>query len=1047
VLTATKGGGSGVIVRMGMSDSSGNLGYNGDGTSYLLFSGVQINPGSVQVYAATSGSIYQAPRFDYDPTTREYKGLLLEPTSINLCNYSEDYSNAVWTKTNVSRTVSQASPDSYTGATLLTENLFTGTNKYCIERSIIVSGTTGTGNAGVHTASVFLKAPSSSSRRYVAVQLADGQTPSAGRFTAVVDLQEGLITAQGVTAGSTSTPSNTEASIQAYRDGWYRVSVTMNITTSPAYISILLSNISTLFGGANQPQYTASSGSPLGILVWGVQLEGSYSTANITASAASSYIPTGTGSVTRVKDTLELADITPMQWNNTEGTFLFDAFVYEKNRSSYPTVWGLYNASNIRVIRNKLSNVSFTPRVYIDTWTSTPSLIVDANIPRTTNKKNTKFAFALRNTGQNFTGSVNGDPVSAFSNTGTLGTVAKLRFLLDPSSDDSEYFPVHLRQLKYWPYAFSDSQLRVLSDLNVLPTLELDFTNNSLDSRLTFGRLSNATFINSQGLVEYAAANEFLNTAWITSTTPTGWNIGFGTGTTTWNNNGTVTMDTGPSSTRPMINASSMTVAIGIPHTFGYRVVSVSGSPIVATVIHSGVVGETYAINGVTQPSSTVVVAGDIVSCTFTPTASPVAPRMGPGSQAGMTNTSMTITQPQINRGTTLQPYLANSSTSVGNYNTPRFDYDPTTLQPRGLLIEGSASNYGTHSESFATSGSGTLWTYSELDKNATLAQGPSGANDAAQFNERTTTTIHRISQFVSAAAGAVTISVWAKAIDPATPRRLYMNAIGFMGCGALFDLDPNVQTGASGTAVNVAGSAANRAGTWVKYPNGWYRCSIVGTYNTGQTLYLQVNRASSTVATDDTYSGSTANGLMLYGFQTELGSGASSYIPTGASQGSRAADNCYADSISSWYTQGSGTMLFFGRPTVPSFRTMLNFSVGTNVPRIQMYGIASTDVNCYLENPSGTGANIVVPSGTLVNGTAFKSAWAFETGNHAACINAGTVATASTSSPAVPSSGITRLNIGMRYDGFNQFNGHVISAKYWPIRLTNATLQAITTL
>jgi hypothetical protein len=125
----------------------------------------------------------------------------------------------------------------------------------------------------------------------------------------------------------------------------------------------------------------------------------------------------------------------------------------------------------------------------------------------------------------------------------------------------------------------------------------------------------------------------------------------------------------------------------------------------------------------------------------------------------------------------------------------------------------------------------------------------------------------------------------------------------------------------------------------------------------------------------------------------------------------------------------------------------MLTFSVGTNVPRIQMYGSTSTDVVCFLENPSGTGANIVFPSGTLVNGTAFKSAWAFETGNHAACINAGTVATASTSSPAVPSSGITRLNIGMRYDGFNQFNGHVISAKYWPTRLANATLQAITTL
>jgi len=240
--------------------------------------------------------------------------------------------------------------------------------------------------------------------------------------------------------------------------------------------------------------------------------------------------------------------------------------------------------------------------------------------------------------------------------------------------------------------------------------------------------------------------------------------------------------------------------------------------------------------------------------------------------------------------------------------NAPRFDYDPTALAARGLLIEGSASNYGTYSESFATSGSGTLWTYSAITKNATLASSPAGNNDAAQFNETTANDIHRISQSLSAAAGSVTISVWAKAIDPATPRRLFMNAVGFMGCGALFDLDPAVQTGASGNAVNVAGSAANRAGTWVKYPNGWYRCSIVGTYNTGATVYLQVNRASSTVATDDTYAGSTTNGLMLYGFQVELGSSASSYIPTGASTGNRAADICYITNADYGFTTTGGT-------------------------------------------------------------------------------------------------------------------------------------------
>jgi hypothetical protein len=55
-------------------------------------------------------------------------------------------------------------------------------------------------------------------------------------------------------------------------------------------------------------------------------------------------------------------------------------------------------------------------------------------------------------------------------------------------------------------------------------TLSLDFTTGVLDPRLTFTRGGNATFINSSGLVEWAAANMFANSAWNDATaTPSGW--------------------------------------------------------------------------------------------------------------------------------------------------------------------------------------------------------------------------------------------------------------------------------------------------------------------------------------------------------------------------------------------------------------------------------------------------------------------------------------------------------------------------------------------
>jgi hypothetical protein len=609
-------------------------------------------------------------------------------------------------------------------------------------------------------------------------------------------------------------------------------------------------------------------------------------------------------------------------------------------------------------------------------------------------------------------------------------------------------------------------------------TLSLDFTTGVLDPRLTFTRSTNATFINSQGLVEWAGANIVLQSGdlsqngagqWITRTnlTVSGW-TGFADPF-----GGSTAVKIIPNTTNGLhyVGTADLSMAVGIPFTASVYV-KASGYSIVGLVTtnanaraHFNLSNQTSAGYGVTNTRtitdvgggwyritmSFTVVNGPLVA--FWVTAMNTATDPAANSFAGATGSSDGVLAwgGQINPGTSAQSYYGTTTTA---YQAPRFDYDPSTTppQPRGLLLEGSASNYGTHSESFATSGSGTLWTYSAITKNATLASSPAGNNDAAQLNETTANDIHRISQFVTAAAGAVTISVWAKAIDSSTPRRLYMNAIGFMGCGALFDL---TQTGASGTAVNVAGSAANRAGTWVKYPNGWYRCSIVGTYNTGQTLYLQVNRASSTVATDDTYSGSTANGLMLYGFQTELGSGASSYIPTAASTGSRALDSCYiaGTNFTSWFSTGAGTVVAQSdNVCTVGQNTLCNFSDSTTNNQIRMGDGTGGGSNELLLTVVGNSNQGVVDS--LFNpalNTAYKTAYAWDTNNFAICANGGAVAT-DTGGTLAGAGVITSVTIGGDFyqtsgpNSVNMKNGHIRSWKYYPTRLSNAQLQALTT-
>ena len=277
----------------------------------------------------TSAAI-NAPRFDYSPTNiGEPRGLLVEGQGVNACSYSEDFANAAWTKSGIAQTpASGTSPDNSNNATLIAENAG-GFIKHSLERSVTVTA------GSVYTWSVFLKEASSNSRRYACVQVADGQAIAA-RNTVVFDLQTGTVTANGVNNGTAGAPTDVAHSITSYRDGWYRVSVTMKYVASPCYPAILLSDISTLFGGSNQPFYTATVPYK-SLLVYGGQLE--------LGSGASSYIPTGASQVTRNAENCYMSDISSLSYSATNGSMVYEGLFFQINSLSYPTRMGFLTAA------------------------------------------------------------------------------------------------------------------------------------------------------------------------------------------------------------------------------------------------------------------------------------------------------------------------------------------------------------------------------------------------------------------------------------------------------------------------------------------------------------------------------------------------------------------------------------------------------------------------------------------------------------------------------------------------------------------------------
>jgi hypothetical protein len=377
-------------------------------------------------------------------------------------------------------------------------------------------------------------------------------------------------------------------------------------------------------------------------------------------------------------------------------------------------------------------------------------------------------------------------------------------------------------------------------------------------------------------------------------------------------------------------------------------------------------------------------------------------------------------------RASTTATYINSSGyvTTAGT-NVPRFDHDPTTLAPRGLLVEGQATN---------------LVTYSDLRTTGWAGINATGTNDNATAPDNTTTAtlwtgtsggINRAySAGFSVTSGTTyTISAWVK--KPSS------NAARYAKIDVRSSIEGLIGWPSNGTLDLDTGTISGTGYTVTPYQNGWYRIVSTGTVNSTTTarMFVRITDASGGEPTVTT-------ALLWWGAQAETGSGASSYIPTGASQATRNPDSCVmtGTNFSSWYNQSQGS--FFAsvqkNTTVPGH--IFNANTSNSAPRIMM----SYNSGWFLagENPSGTNTPSLFIATGAINASQ-KFAGAFQTGNYAASANGLTAVTTSTGT--MPT-GLNTLQIGAAEGGYQFFNGTIALLKYWPTRLPNAQLQSLTT-
>jgi hypothetical protein len=315
---------------------------------------------------------------------------------------------------------------------------------------------------------------------------------------------------------------------------------------------------------------------------------------------------------------------------------------------------------------------------------------------------------------------------------------------------------------------------------------------------------------------------------------------------------------------------------------------------------------------------------------------------------------------------------------------------------------------------------------------------------------ETTATNIHRTGQALVTGytVGAVaTFSCWAKVAKSATPRKLFVNATSALNSSALFDL---TASGTSGTAQATGGAAVNRATTWTKYPGDWYRVTVTGNFVTDATLRLQINRASSSTAADDSFTGESDNGLIIWGAQLELGSGASSYIVTGASQVTRESDNCRMtnSNFTSWFS-GATAGVFFAEYEKPrNLKTQDHVALSTVYAAGALLNITTNNGTLWPSSICWPTGGAVFPGGiTTACPANTKRAIRWFDGNDFTNFADGVIGTTSNGTGTLT---MTMLNIGATTNTGTSstsdwLNSCIKKVKFYPTALPNAQIQTLT--
>jgi hypothetical protein len=620
-----------------------------------------------------------------------------------------------------------------------------------------------------------------------------------------------------------------------------------------------------------------------------------------------------------------------------------------------------------------------------------------------------------------------------------------------------------------------------------VPSLDLQLADNKSlvdgvtgQNLVTFTRASSGTYVGSNGLIKTAATNEprfdhnpttgeslgllveeaRTNLLLQSEDLATTWTPGTGNVITvnTWTApDGTLTGDqftVGTASTAPSQN---VTVAASSSYTLSFYLNTLLTSSAFLRLRFSTLAGSTSAffnvstlafgtLNGITNP--TVQRVGTNIyklSVTYTYDA------VSAGSRAVAISSVTTDNGATADTGKIVA--IWGMQYELGAFPT---SYIPTTTATVTRAVDVASitgSNFGItrtnvvlQSEDFSTT-----WTNNGSSENVNAIIAPDGTLTADALVDTAVSEIHAFSQSITGLTGSTsyTFSCFMKKGSKDFGVLVFVPNSSWAG-GAGASVFFNLNTGAVGTTTNATASIQ-------AYPNGWYRCIATAT-TVASPGTVTARIGSSLTGGSQTYTGAGDEAIYVWGAQLEAASAVTPYIPT-----TTAAVSVFE---SSWYNHGEGTLratasIRGGNTVISSGLAILNSITKLAEAATVTNGRALTFNTTVTPNRYSFAQRSSISNITL-NDTSYET---IQFGKYytliGSYVNNSTEGlalsvdgrTVLTNATAVDVPVPTRLLIGAGNTGANSgvgideyyLNGTIKRLTYWPVRLSNTTLQQIT--